>query len=142
MDVSSELHSKKSSPHCSLVQKRTENVSQLKEESKQRMFTSPVKPSVSALLCLCLVGERWGTGQIPSVHYCSQTWDVSVLVLMLAQRCISVLIQSIRDAPQLVNGQSQTDADKPGKVGISPTCHFEMFMHIVTLLDTELLKTA
>lgn len=50
-----------------------------------------VKPSASALLCLCLVGERWGKGQTPPVHCCSWTQDVSVLVLMQAQRHAFIL---------------------------------------------------
>lgn len=50
-----------------------------------------VKPSASALLCLCLVGKRWGKGQIPPVHCCSWTHDVSVLELMQAQRCAFII---------------------------------------------------
>lgn len=114
MDVSSELLNKNTNPHCSLLAQKEETkcITTEGREQAEYVFPSPVKPSVSALLCLCLVGKRWGIGQTPSVHCCTWTWDVSVLVLMLAQRCIYILIRTIRHTPQLVNGQSRTDAEK------------------------------
>lgn len=43
---------------------------------------------LSASLCFaCLAGEGWGVGQRLPVHCCSWTQEISVLVLMQAQRC-------------------------------------------------------
>lgn len=43
---------------------------------------------LSASLCFaCLAGEGWGVGQRLPVHCCSWTQEISVLVLIQAQRC-------------------------------------------------------
>lgn len=70
MGVSSELHNKKSNPRCPVLAQKEKQKCITTEGREQAMYVFPsplsVKPSVSALLCLCLVGKRWGTGKTPA----------------------------------------------------------------------------
>lgn len=73
-------------------------------------------------LCFTCVGKSWRIGQTPPVHCCSWTQDISVLLLMQAQRCAFII-----NRKHPTTGERTEAVILRNRVRISPTCHF---MHV------------